>query len=152
MSKVRRVTYLSYELDKALEDYARRRGVNVSVAAEGLLQRALYGALDEGTEAMLVPEIRKAVREAAGREIRETVTRLLEAQTNRLYPALVTYGRDAFVARQLARDCYEDLTDDPEAARERERDAALKARTRYTRDGLDGATADPQGTTEQNGA
>lgn len=148
MSKVRRVTYLSYELDRALADYARRHGINASVAAERLLKRALYGALDEGTEAMLVPEIRKAVAEAAGREIRDNVTRLLEAQTDRLYPALVTYGRDAFVARQLARDCYEDLTDDPEATEERERDAWLKARTRYTRDGLRRATADPGGTTE----
>ncbi len=148
MTKVRRLTYLSYELDKALEDYARRHGINISIATERLLQRALFGALDEGTEAMLVPEIRKAVREAAGREIREHVPRLLEAQTDRLFGVLVTGGRDAFVARQLARDCYEEMTDDPEAAKEREQDAVLKARMRYTREGLRKATADPQGTRE----
>ena len=139
---------MSPETDTALQDYARRHNLNASVAGERLLRRALFGGLDEGTEAMLVPEIRKAVAAAAGREIREHVTRLLEAQTDRLFGVLVTNGRDAFVARQLARDCYEELTDDPEAAKEREQDAWLMARTRYTRDGLRKATADPQGTRE----
>lgn len=148
MSKVRRVAYLSHELDKALIDYARRHGMNVSVAAECLLQRALFGSLDEGTEAMLVPEIRKAVAHAAGREIRESVTRLLEVQSNRLAALLVTAGRDAYVARKLTRDCLADLTDDAAAADDRENDALLKSRARYTREGLRQATADPQGTRE----
>ncbi len=145
MRKVRRVIYVTPETDTALEDYARRHNLNASVAGEALLRRALFGGLDEGTEAMLVPEIRKAVAHAAGREIREHVTRLLEAQTNRLAALLVTSGRDAFVARKLARDCFEELTDDPQGADERENDAWLKSRTRYTRDGLRQATADPEG-------
>ncbi len=148
MTKVRTVVYLTDETGHALTDYARRRNINVSQAVEDLLRRALFGALDEGTEAMLVPEIRKAVREAAGREIQQNVTRLLEAQTNRLAALLVTAGRDAFTARKLARDCLEDLTDDPQGADERENDAWLQSRTRYSRDGLRQATADPKGTRE----
>ncbi len=113
-----------------------------------MLRRALFGGLDEGTEAMLVPEIRRAVREAAGREVRESVTRLLEAQTNRLAALLATSGRDAFVARKLARDCYEELTDDPKGADERENDAWLKSRTSYTREGLRKATIEPERTVQ----
>ena len=148
MTKARKIVYLSPDVDLAVADYARRCKLPASQATDELLRRALFGALDEGTEAMLVPEIRKAVREAAGREVREHVTRLLEAQTNRLAALLVTSGRDAFVARKLARDCYEDLTDDPQGADERENDAWLKSRARYTRDGLRQATMDPQGTRE----
>ena len=151
MTKIRRIVYLSGETDAALADYARRSKLPVSQAAEDLLRRALFGSLDPGTEAMLLPEIRAAVGAVAAREVRENVTRLLEAQTNRLAALLVTSGRDAYVARRLARDCYEDLTDDPGGADERERDAWLKSRTRYTRDGLRGATADPQGTGERGG-
>ncbi len=145
MKKVRTTVYVDADTDLALRDYARRHRISIGEANNQLLRRALFDSLDEGTEAMLVPEIRKAVREAAGREIREHVTRLLEAQTNRLAALLVASGRDAFVARKLARDCYEDLTDDPQGADERENDAWLKSRTRYTRDGLRQATADPEG-------
>ncbi len=148
MSRVKFTLYIEAEIHAALREYAGRNRISLPDATNRLLQRALFGALDEGTEAMLVPEIRKAVAAAAGREIREHVTRLLEAQTDRLFGVLVTNGRDAFVARQLARDCYEELTDDPDAAKEREQDAWLKARMRYTRDGLRQATADPQGTRE----
>ncbi len=148
MSKVKLSLYLEAEIDTALREYAGRNRISLPDATNRLLRIALFEQLDPGTEAMLVPEIRKAVAAAAGREIREHVTRLLEAQTDRLFGVLVTNGRDAFVARQLARDCYEELTDDPEAAKEREQDAWLMARTRYTRDGLRKATADPQGTRE----
>ncbi|MDP9478357.1 MAG: hypothetical protein M3R38_22195 [Actinomycetota bacterium] len=145
MKKVRTTVYVDADTDLALRDYARRHRISIGEANNQLLRRALFDSLDEGTEAMLVPEIRKAVAAAAAREIREHVTRLLEAQTNRLAALLVTSGRDAFVARKLARDCFEDLTDDPRGADEREQDAWLKSRTRYTRDGLRQATAGPQG-------
>lgn len=148
MSKVRNTVYWDPDVDVAVRDYAARHGLTMSEASNVLLRRVLFDSLDEGTQAMLVPEIRKAVAAATGREIREHMTRLLEAQTSRLAALLVTSGRDAFVARRLARDCYEELTDDPEGADEREQDAWLKSRTRYTRDGLRQATADPQGTRE----
>ncbi len=148
VNKIRNTVYIDAEIDTALRDYARRHKLSTAEATNQLLRRAIFGALDEGTEAMLVPEVRKAVREAAGREIREHVTRLLEAQTNRLAALLVTAGRDAFTARKLVRDCFEELTDDPKGADERENDAWLKSRTRYTREGLRQATADPQGTRE----
>jgi len=148
MTKVRKIVYLSPDVDLAVADYARRCKLPVSHATDELLRRALFGGLDEGTEAMLVPEIRRAVTHAAGCEVRENVTRLLEAQTNRLAALLVTSGRDAFTARKLARDCFEELTDDPQGADERENDAWLKSRTRYTRDGLRQGIADPQGTRE----
>ena len=148
MNKVKNTLYIEADTNAALRDYAYRKHLSITEAMNQLLRIALFDQIDEGTEAMLVPEIRKAVAHAAGREIREHVTRLLGVQTDRLFGVLVTGGRDAFVARQLARDCYEELTDDPEAAREREQDAVLKARTRYMRDGLRKATADPQGTRE----
>ena len=148
MGKTRNTVYCDPDVDLAVRDYADRKGFTMSEASNILLRRALFDSLDEGTQAMLVPEIRKAVAHAAGREIREHVTRLLEAQTNRLFGVLVTNGRDAFVACQLARDCFEELTDDPKGADERENDAWLKSRTRYTREGLRQATADPQVTRE----
>jgi len=149
LNRVKNTLYIEADTNAALRDYARRKRLSITEAMNQLLRIALFDQIDEGTEAMLVPEIRKAVAHAAGREIREHVTRLLEAQTDRLFGVLVTNGRDAFVARQLGRDCYEELTDDPEAAKEREQDAWLKARTRYTRDGLRKATADLQGTRER---
>ncbi len=148
LSKVKNTLYIEADTDAALRDYARRKGLSIAAATNGLLRIALFDQIDEGTEAMLVPEIRKAVAHAAKREIRESVTRLLEMQTNRLAGLLGTAGRDAFTARKLARDCFEELTDDPERAGEREQEAWLKSRTRYTREGLRKATADPQGTRE----
>ncbi len=148
MRRVKFTLYIEAEIHAALQEYAGRNRISLPETTNRLLQRALFGALDEGTEAMLVPEIRRAVAHAAGREIRESVTRLLEAQTNRLAALLVTSGRDAFTARKLARDCLEELTDDPRGADEREQEAWLKSRTRYTREGLRQATADPQGAWE----
>ncbi len=148
MSKVKLSLYLEAEIDAALREYASRKRISLPDATNRLLRLALFEQLDPGTEAMLVPEIRKAVAAAARWEIRENVTRLLEVQTNRLAALLVTSGRDAFTARKLARDCFEELTDDPQGADERENDAWLKSRTRYTRDDLRQATGDPQGTRE----
>ncbi len=148
MNRVKLSLYLEAEIDTALREYAGRNRISLPAATNRLLRLALFEQLDPGTEAMLVPEIRKAVQESARWEIRENVTRLLGAQTNRLAALLVTSGRDAFTARKLARDCFEELTDDPQGADERENDAWLKSRTRYTRDGLRQATGDPQGTRE----
>lgn len=102
--------YIDTETNTALRDYARRHRLSIGEANNQLLRRALFGGLDEGTEAMLVPEIRKAVGEAAKREIQESMSRLLGAQTDRLFGALVTCGRDAYVARKLAKDVLDDST------------------------------------------
>lgn len=144
MAKVRTTVYIEPETDRALRDYARRERISIGETNNRLLWRALFGGLDEGTEAMLVPEIRRAVREAAGREVRETVSRLLGAQTDRLFGVLVTCGRDAYVARRLARDVLEEDTGSEEWADGREREALLAARKRYSREGLKEADAEPR--------
>jgi len=77
MAKVRTTVYIDTETNAALRDYARRHRISIGEANNQLLRRALFGGLDEGTEAMLVPEIRKAVGEAARREIQENMSRLL---------------------------------------------------------------------------
>ena len=93
---------------------------------------------------MLVPEIRKAVGEAAKREIQESMARLLGVQTNRIFGALVTAGRDAYVARKLAVDVLDDSTGSSRWAKEREQNALLASRRRYTREGLREAASEVQ--------
>ncbi len=136
MAKIRTTVYIDTETNAALRDYARRHRISIGEANNLLLRRALFGGLDEGMEAMLVPEIRKAVGEAARREIQENMSRLLGAQTNRLFGALVTCGRDAYVARKLAKDVLDDSTGSAQWANDREQDALLASRRRYTREGL----------------
>ncbi len=136
MAKVRTTVYIDTETNAALRDYARRHRISIGEANNQLLRRALFGGLDEGTEAMLVPEIRKAVGEAARREIQENMSRLLGAQTDRLFGVLVTCGRDAYVARKLAKDVLDDSTGSAQWANDREQDALLASRRRYTREGL----------------
>ncbi len=136
MAKVRTTVYIDTETNAALRDYARRHRISIGEANNQLLRRALFGGLDEGMEAMLVPEIRKAVGEAARREIQENMSRLLGAQTNRLFGVLVTCGRDAYVARKLAKDVLDDSTGSAQWANDREQDALLASRRRYTREGL----------------
>jgi hypothetical protein len=136
MAKVRTTVYIDTETNAALRDYARRHRISIGEANNLLLRRALFGGLDEGMEAMLVPEIRKAVGEAARREIQENMSRLLGAQTDRLFGVLVTCGRDAYVARKLAKDVLDDSTGSAQWANDREQDALLASRRRYTREGL----------------
>ncbi len=62
--------------------------------------------------------------------------RLWGAQTNRLFGAHVTCGRDAYVARKLAKDVLDDSTGSAQWANDREQDALLASRRRYTREGL----------------
>ena len=58
------------------------------------------------------------------------------AQTERLFAALVTAGRDAYVARKLARDVLDDSTGSAQWANDREQHAWVASRRRYTREGL----------------
>ena len=136
MAKVRTTVYIDTETNAALRDYARRHRISIGEANNLLLRRALFGGLDEGMEAMLVPEIRKAVGEAAKREIQENMSRLLGVQTDRLFGVLVTCGRDAYVARKLAKDVLDDSTGSAQWANDREQDALLASRRPYTREGL----------------
>ncbi len=136
MGRIRNTIYLDRDVDVALRDWADRKGYSMSEASNILLRRVLFDSLDEGTQAMLVPEISRAVRDAAGREVRETVSRLLGAQTDRLFGVLVASGRDAYVARKLARDVLEENTGSTQWANDREQDAVLAARKRYSREGL----------------
>ncbi len=136
MGRMRNTIYLDRDVDTALRDWADRKGYSMSEASNILLRRALFDSLDEGTQAMLVPEISRAVREAAGREVRETVSWLLGVQTDRLFGVLVANGRDAYISRKLARDLLEESAGSTQWANEREQDALLRARRRYTREGL----------------
>ncbi len=136
MGRMRNTIYLDRDVDTALRDWADRKGYSMFEASNILLRRALFDSLDEGTQAMLVPEISRAVREAAGREVRETVSRLLGVQTDRLFGVLVGNGRDAYISRKLARDLLEESAGSTQWANEREQDALLRARRRYTREGL----------------
>jgi hypothetical protein len=136
MGRMRNTIYLDRDVDIALRDWADRKGYSMSEASNILLRHALFDSLDEGTQAMLVPEISKAVREAARREIQENMSRLLGAQTDRLAGLLVTAGRDAYTARKLARDILDENTGSTQWANDREQDALLASRRRYTREGL----------------
>ncbi len=142
MAKVRTTVYIDTETNAALRDYARRHRISIGEANNQLLRRALFGGLDEGMEAMLVPEIRKAVGEAARREIQENMSRLMGAQTDRQFGVLVTSGRDAYVARKLARDVLDENTGSTQWTNDREQDAWLASGRRYTREGLREATAE----------
>ena len=136
MNRVKNTLYIEADTNAALRDYARRKRLSVTEAMNQLLRIALFDQIDEGTEAMLVPEIRKAVREATMREIQENMSRLLGAQTDRLFGVLVTAGRDAYVARKLARDVLDENTGSTQWTNDREQDAWLASRRRYTREGL----------------
>ncbi len=142
MGRMRNTIYLDGEVDVALRDWADRKGYSMSEASDILLRHALFDSIDEGTQAMLVPEISRAVREAARREIQENMSRLLGVQTDRLFGVLVTAGRDAYVARKLAKDVLDDSTGSAQWANDRERDASLTSRRRYTREGLREATSE----------
>ncbi len=142
MGRMRNTIYLDRDVDIALRDWADRKGFSMSEASNILLRRALFDSLDEGTQAMLVPEIRKAVREATRREIQENMSRLLGAQTDRLFGVLVTCGRDAYVARKLARDVLDENIGSTQWTNDREQDAWLASHRRYTREGLRETTAE----------
>ena len=64
------------------------------------------------------------------------MARLLGAQTDRIFGALVTCGRDAYVARKLARYVLYDSTGSARWAKDRGPNDRLASRRRYTRDGL----------------
>lgn len=142
MGRMRNTIYLDRDVDVALRDWADRKGYSMSEASNILLRHALFDSLDEGTQAMLVPEISRAVREAAKREIQENMSRLLGVQTDRLFGVLVTCGRDAYVARKLSKDVLDDSTGSAQWANDREQDAWLASRRRYTREGLREATSE----------
>ena len=58
------------------------------------------------------------------------------AQNRWLLGVLVTVGRDAYVARKLARDVLDDSTGSAQWAKDREQHAWAASRRRYTREGL----------------
>ncbi len=57
MGRIRNTIYLDRDVDVALRDWADRKGYSMSEASNILLRHALFDSLDEGTQAMLVPEI-----------------------------------------------------------------------------------------------
>ena len=134
--KQRRELYLSAEVDTALAEYARRhrdRFQTASQAAEHLLRRALLSGMDEGTEGLLAPVIERAVREAAAGAVERRVLPLLQAQTERLAGLLVRSGKDALSAHHLGATILEELTGDPDRARQAAKEARLRAGAEYAR-------------------
>jgi hypothetical protein len=119
-----------------VRDYARRHGLSDAEAANRLLERALWGELDEGTQAMLAEGVYAAAARAARREILDQVPVLLAAQTDRLAGLLVLAGRDAAQAAALAQDTLAAASGDAGRAKERAEEARLAARARYTREGI----------------
>ncbi len=144
-TKQRQVIYLSSATASALADYhVRRRGrfTSVSAAVEHLLQRALLGALDEGTEGLLAPTIARGVEEAAARAVEARVAPLLRAQTDRLAALLVRSGKDARSGYGVGVAILERLTGDADAARRLAAEARLAAGPAYTARGLRAAPGD----------
>ncbi len=124
--------YLDPEIERALRYYAAKHQLTISDASNHLLNRALFGALDEATEALLVPEIRKAAAAGARAALEEVITRALEKQSNRLAGLLVRSGRDARVAHELCRDILEEMYGSKEIADTKRKDAVLRAGQSYS--------------------
>lgn len=130
--KAKSTLYLDVDLQAAVREYARTRHIGVGEATDRLLRRALYGAIEEGAEGLLVPEIRRAAAAGARAALEDVIIKALEKQSNRLAGLLVKSGRDAGTAVELSRDILEELYGNRELADNRQRDARLKAGSGYT--------------------
>ena len=145
MAKRKTILYLTAETAVALGEYQRRhrdRFGSPSAAAEHLLRRALEGAVDEGTEGLLIPALTRAVEAAAARAVEARVAPLLKAQTDRLAALLVRGGKDALSGYGVGVAILERLTGDREGARRLAEEARLAAGPAYTTRGLRGAPRD----------
>jgi len=139
MAKRKTILYFTAETAVALGEYQRRhraRFGSPSAAAEHLLQRALLGELDEGTEGLLAPLVERRVEEAAARAVEARVAPLLAAQTDRLAALLVRSGKDALGAFGVGVAILERLTGDRAAARRLAEEARLAVGPAYTARGL----------------
>jgi len=140
MTKEKTVLYLNATTVQSLTDYVRRHARRVrskSDAADQLLQRALTGDLDEGTERILAPIIAEIVRETARREILDQIAPLLDRQSNRLAALLVQSGKDAHRAARVAEMVLAHLTGDAQGAARLSEEAQLRAGAQYSRRSLD---------------
>jgi len=140
MTKEKTILYLDTATVQALTDYARRHARRVrskSDAADQLLQRALTGDMDEGTERILAPMIAEIVRETARREILDQIAPLLDRQSNRLAALLVQSGKDAHRAARIVETVLAEVTGDAQGAARLSEEARLRAGAQYSRRGLD---------------
>ena len=141
MAKRKTILYLSPETAVALGEYqARHRAQfrSCSAAAEHLLQRALAGAVDEGLEGLLLPNIERAVRRAVRAQVEDLAALVqdkIERQSGRLAGLLVASGKDAYRAAALGKTVLE-FQIGPGQAEEIARDVDLGAGARYSRQGL----------------
>ena len=148
VGRVRTVLYLAPATARALQAYQARyctRFPSRSVAGEHLLVRALLGendGLDEGLEGVLAPLLERRVAAAAGQVVREEISTLLRAQTDRLAALLVRSGKDARMSASLATAILEQLTGDRAFARRLAEEARLAAGPAYTTQGLRAAGED----------
>ena len=84
MVKGKATIWLRPEVERALAEYAVRRGVSPSTAADHLLERALTSDLPEGLEWLIIPQLEAVVRRTVAREIIDQVVPLLDLQTGTL--------------------------------------------------------------------
>ncbi|HET8630026.1 MAG TPA: hypothetical protein VFL91_21610 [Thermomicrobiales bacterium] len=134
MAKRRTVLFLSPETACALTEYGRlhrARFRSTSEAADHLLRRALLEGVDEGTEGLLAPLLRRVVQETTRRELHDQLAPLLHAQTDRLAGLLVRGGQDAASAYGVGVAVLERLTGDAARARAIAEDVRLRAGARY---------------------
>jgi hypothetical protein len=142
------VLYLAPATARALQAYQARyctRFPSRSVAGEHLLVRALLGengGLDEGLEGVLAPLLERRVAAAAGQVVRQEISTLLRAQTDRLAALLVRSGKDARMSATLSTAILEQLTGDRAFARRLAEEAHLAAGQAYTARGLHAAGED----------
>ncbi|GEM_PF-2223202 len=136
MGTERTVLYLQVETIQALAGYELRHASRFrsrSAAADHLLQRALMGELDEGTEGVLAPTLVRAVRETVRREIADQTGPLIDRQSQRLAGLLVQSGKDAHRAARIAEVALGHLLADPSRAARVADEADLQAGSRYRR-------------------
>lgn len=68
MGRIRNTIYLDRDVDVALRDWAYRKGYSMAGATNILLRHVLFDSVDEGTKAMLVPQIsRRCAMRLSGR-------------------------------------------------------------------------------------
>lgn len=145
MPRTRVALYLDAATVEALNNWQRRHRhhyPSLSDAGQQLLRRALLADLDASDEALLLPHLERRVEAAAERAVREEITALLRAQTDRLAALLVRSGKDARAGVTLATTVLEQLTGDRQHARRLADEARLAAGSAYSVRGLRAAGED----------
>ncbi|HEU5424305.1 MAG TPA: hypothetical protein VFU72_12240 [Nitrolancea sp.] len=139
MAKTRLAIYLDTATAEALASWQLRHREScpsLSEAGQWLLARALLADLNPGAESLIAPYLERRLTAAIGGLVREELSSLLRAQTDRLAALLVRSGKDARTSARLATAILEQLTGDHAFARRLAEEARLAAGPAYTAQGL----------------